>query len=173
MVTSRHKLTVVCGNAGAGKTTWGKALAKERSALLLDIDTVSERLVQAGQRAAGRNPNDRDSPEYKSTFREAIHDTLFAIADDNLETVDCVVVAPFTQERRQADFPQSLEKRLGCDVEVIFVWCDESTRRARIERRGNPRDTAKLSRWESYANSGRDPEPRPPFAHSFIDTSKG
>lgn len=169
----RHKLTIVCGNAGTGKTTLAKRLADERAATLLDIDTVSERLVQAGLRESGRDTNDRDSPEYKAAYRSAIHETLFAIADENLSHLPCIVVAPFTQERRSSGFLRDLEERLHCSVEIIVVWCNEEVRRARIIERRNPRDVAKLSSWEPYSAAGQDPEPRPPFPHRFVDTTNG
>lgn len=101
----RSKLTIFCGNAGTGKTTLGKRLAAESGALFLDIDTVSERLVQAGLAQSGKDPNDRDSPEYKAAYRSAIHDTLFAIADENLSHLPCVIVAPFTQGTARSNIP--------------------------------------------------------------------
>lgn len=167
----RHKLTILCGNAGTGKTTRGARLARESGAVFLDIDTVSERLVQAGLIQSGRDKNDRDSPEFKAAYRAAIHETLFAIADENLSHLPCVIVAPFTQERRDATFPERLEARLGCHIEIHFLWCSETERRERILQRGNPRDAGKLTRWKEYATTGEDPEARPPFPHVFVDTS--
>jgi hypothetical protein len=45
--------------------------------VLLDIDTVTERLVQTGLHLAGQDPNDRDSPWFKKEFREAVYQSLF------------------------------------------------------------------------------------------------
>ena len=112
------ELTIVCGNAGVGKTTYARRLAEDTHSLLLDIDTVSEQLVQAGMRAMGRNPSDRDSSEYKHIYRDAIHQTLFAIARENLQFAPCIIVAPFTQERRDRRFSgasQKRDRRLGND----------------------------------------------------------
>jgi predicted kinase len=167
----RQTLTIICGNAGTGKTTLGRQLAAEKDALFLDIDTVSERLVRAGLAQSGRDQNDRDSLEYKATYRAAIHETLFAIADENLSHHPCIVVAPFTQERRDPDFPRTVETRLHCPVVIVFVWCEEAERKTRITERGNPRDVGKLEAWTAYSAHGRDPEPRPPFPHQFVDTT--
>lgn len=165
----RRPATIVCGNAGTGKTTYALALARERGAAVLDIDTVSETLVRAGLSALGHDPNDRDSPRFKSIFRDAIHETLFRVASENLDHVACIVVAPFTRERRDAEFLDFLRKRLQTEVEFIYVWCDENLRRQRIVNRGNPRDALKLKNWESYSEAGKDPD-RPAFPHTFVDT---
>ena len=168
---ARKHVFVVCGNAGVGKTTYGRRLAEEHGAALLDIDTISERLVQAGLRALGMSTDDRDSPSYKALYRDAIHETLFAAADDNLDHVPCVIVPPFTQERRRAAWPHELRQRLRTDVQVIVLHCDLKERKKRLAMRGNPRDQAKLADWQSYAESGEDPGP-PPFEHLWVDTSR-
>jgi len=148
---SRRHATIVCGNAGAGKTTYGQRLAAEQGAVLLDIDTVSERLVQAGLKGMGRNVNDRDSPEYKELFRDAIHDALFSIAAENLAHIPVVLVAPFTKERNDAEFPTLIRERLNSTFEIVYVTCDEEERRRRIVSRGNARDADKLKDWDAYA----------------------
>lgn len=167
-----HELILVCGNAGVGKTTLAKKLAASRGATLLDIDTVAERLVQAGLRALGSDPDDRDSPTYKQIYREPIHETLLAIARDNLQHNSCVVVAPFTRERKDPHFRSALIERMEVEVRVIYVVCDEETRRKRIILRNNPRDAYKLGDWHAYALLGRDDGP-PPFLHELVDTSDG
>jgi gluconate kinase len=162
-------LLLVCGNAGVGKTTFALKLAQKHNACLIDIDTVSERLVQAGLGAAGLNKNDRDSAEYKLIYREAIHETLFAIAAQNLSFMSCVIVAPFTQERRDPTFLSSCEARVNKKVRIFYLVCREEERRKRIQLRANPRDSNKLNHWEVYSAQGRDPEP-PPFDHELVKT---
>lgn len=164
------RVVVVCGNAGVGKTTYAEKRAHSSGALLLDIDTVSERLVKAGLFALGHDPNDRDSSTYKQIFREAIHETLFCLAEQNLSHATCLIVAPFTRERRDPNFKDSLQVRLGCAVEIVYVWCNDEERKKRIVARQNPRDAAKLEAWDAYASRGRDAGP-PPFDHVFVDTS--
>src|SRR6478736_5679549 len=102
-------VTVVCGNAGTGKTTWAKQLAHAQGAALLDLDTLSGPLVRAALAALGRDVNDRDSAEYKQLFREPVHDSLLAVASECEGPV--VIVAPFTRERDRVDFPDWLAAR--------------------------------------------------------------
>ncbi len=110
-----NALHIVMGPPAAGKTTYGKNLATKYGAAFLDIDTATERVVRAGLKLARENPDDRDSPLFKGSFREPIYDSLFAIAEDNLSHVDVVVVGPFTQEARDAEWLDGLKKRLEAD----------------------------------------------------------
>jgi len=86
----KYELHIVTGAAGVGKSTFGKSLAAKCNAALLDSDTLSEAVVRAGMKAAGFDPTDRDSPEYKTIFRDAVYECLFATAAENL---------PFTPSR--------------------------------------------------------------------------
>ena len=162
-------LFIVCGNAGVGKTTFGEKLAQEHEAVLLDIDTVSEQLVRAGLQSNGMDPDDRDSPQFKTIYRDAIHETLFNIAQQNLPNRPCVIVAPFTQERRDPQFLSVCQHRMGTLVQVYYLSCSEDTRKRRIVARQNPRDAGKLAHWSSYSAHGRDAGP-PPFPHILVHT---
>ena len=66
MPLNQLQLHIVTGAAGTGKSTFAKQLASDQAAVLLDSDTVSEPLVRAGLEAAGMDPADRDSPQYKT-----------------------------------------------------------------------------------------------------------
>ena len=46
---------IVCGAPGSGKTTHAKRTATGRNATLLDIDTVTERLVSTGLMESGHS----------------------------------------------------------------------------------------------------------------------
>jgi predicted kinase len=167
---SRHRAYIVCGNAGVGKSTFATELCAQHAAALLDIDTLTERLARLVLRGQGLDEDDRDSPAYKALLREPIYETLFDVARENLPHLPCVLVGPFTRERRQADWPERLRARLGSSVEVYYLWCSPEQRRERLAQRGNPRDHAKLLDFESYAAAGEDPGP-PPFQHHRIDTT--
>jgi predicted kinase len=161
-------LTVVCGNAGTGKTTWARQLAKRQGAALLDLDTVSSRLVAAAQAELGRDPNDRDSADYKRLFRDAIHDTLFAIARECEGPV--VIVAPFTRERSSANFPQWVTERAGCTPDIHYFFTEEGVREERLRARANPRDTAKFHDYAAYRALALSEVP-PPYPHRWFDTT--
>jgi predicted kinase len=154
------RLTIICGPAGAGKSTYGRELAAKTGACLLDSDTVTEPVVRAGMEFGGEDPDDRDSPVYRATFRDPVYECLYAVAAENLPAVAVILVGPFTSEIRDAEWPGGLKARFGMDVHVIFLTCPDEQRRWRIEKRGNPRDASKLRDWEAYlaASDARPPE---------------
>ena len=162
---------VICGNAGVGKSTLGARVAKELGAALVDIDTCTERLVRLVMTTAGLHPDDRDSHDYKSLLREPVYETMFDIARENLRHVSCVIVGPFTRERRRATWPTELATRLDARVEIVLARCSSEERRRRIEARKNPRDAGKLVSWDEYVRSGEDPGPLP-FEHRVVDTTE-
>lgn len=159
---------IISGPPGAGKTTYGKRLAAETKAALLDIDTVTETIVRAGLVATGHNPDDRDSLWFKTHFREPIYETLFTIAKENLPVQDVVIVGPFTHELQDPNWPNKLEERLEAKIEVHFVTCPPNIRRQRMVLRGEPRDLAKLEEWETHKAYYGDESP-PLFCHTLID----
>ncbi|MGB5261618.1 MAG: AAA family ATPase [Gammaproteobacteria bacterium] len=159
---------IVCGSPGAGKSTHARKLAAARHAALLDIDTVTERLVRIALTQSGHSPDDRDSEYFKQIFREPIYETLFAVARENLPIQDVVVVGPFTREIRDRDWPSRLHQLLGGPVEVHYVQCASDIRRRRLEHRGNARDRAKLDDWENHTRYYGDERP-PVFEHVLVD----
>ena len=157
---------MICGLAGAGKSTYGRKLAAEKSACFLDSDTVTEAVVRAGMVLGGLDPDDRDSQEYRAAFREPVYECLFATAAENLPHGEVVLVGPFTSEIRNPNWPQELEERFETRVNFVFVSCDDEERKRRIEARGNPRDGLKLADWEAYL-AGSDVRP-PAFEHECL-----
>jgi dephospho-CoA kinase len=161
------KAIIICGSPGAGKSTYAKTI----SGLILDIDTVTERLVKTGLTLAGHDQNDRDSQFFKDNFREPVYETLFDIACENLRTQDVLIVGPFTREIRNPNWISDLVQRLECqNVEVHYIYCDPEIRFERVRVRGNSRDISKLNDWkatQAYYGS----EQRPAFQHVFVDTT--
>jgi predicted kinase len=166
-MNNMHTTYIVCGSPGAGKSTYAKRLASMLGAALLDIDTVTERLVRIALRESGHDPDDRDSEYFKRAFREPIYETLFDIARENLTFQDVVVVGPFTKELRDPDWPSHLSKTLGGPVEVYYVTCPPETRKGRLAKRGDARDLAKLRDWENYIQYYE--ESPPVFEHVLVD----
>ena len=161
---------IVCGTPGSGKSTYARQLAADRHATLLDIDTVTERLIRVALLQSGHHQDDRDSEYFKRTFREPIYEALFDIARENLPVQDVVIVGPFTKEIKNPDWPLEVIQVLGSRVEVHYVYCPHELRRDRLARRGNARDLAKLSNWENYIQYYGDESP-PVFEHVLIDGS--
>jgi predicted kinase len=162
---------IVCGSPGAGKTTYGKALAAGLGAVFLDIDTATERLVRLALRQSGGDPDDRDSADFKRVYREPIYEQLFDIARDNLPFNPVVIAGPFTREIQDARWPQLLSRHLGAPVELHFVRCRPAVRRDRLLARGDARDRAKLEDWDTYLAYYAEEAP-PKADHVLIDTSE-
>ena len=165
-----NKTFIVCGTPGSGKTTYARQLAVDRHATMLDIDTVTERLVRIALVESGHSSDDRDSEYFKDTFREPIYEALFDIARENLSVQDVVVVGPFTREINDPDWPKKLSIKLACPVEIHYVQCPPDVRKQRLAGRGDARDKAKLEDWDNYILYYGD-ESVPVFAHVLIDSS--
>ena len=170
IMTHVHTAIIVCGSPGAGKSTHGARLAAARQAALLDIDTVTERLVRLALAESGHNPDDRDSEYFKQTFRTPIYDTLFDIARENLLFQDVVIVGPFTREIRHEEWPSRLQTLLDAAIEVHYVQCAPEIRRQRLAHRGDARDLPKLEDWKSYIRYYGDESP-PVFDHVLVSGS--
>ena len=162
---------IVCGSPGSGKSTYAGQLAAVRNAALLDIDTVTERLVRIALAQSGHSQDDRDSEFFKQTFRKPIYETLFDIARENLRFQNVVIVGPFTREIQDPDWPSKLCQDLGGSVEVYYVQCAQEIRRRRLAHRGSARDLAKLNDWENYIQYYGDESP-PVFEHVLVDGSE-
>lgn len=164
-------LHIVGGPPASGKTRFGKELAARFGAAFLDIDTVTEPVVQAGLSLANKNPDDRDSPEFKSAYREPIYEALFNTAKINLSHIDVVVAGPFTKEFRDANWLDAVRAKVGHPAKAYYVTADPRIRKKRLTKRNNPRDRAKLEDWERYLRY-YGTESSPPFEHHFEDTSQ-
>ena len=167
-MTEAIKLYVVCGPPAGGKTRYGKELASRLGAVLVDSDVATEPVVQAGMEAAGLPPDDRDSDRYKELFREPVYESLFRVAATNLACLPVVLVAPFTRESQEEDWPLRLTMRFKVPVEVHFVTCPPEVRRERMKIRGEARDVAKLNDWSSHLASVASA--LPPFDHVLVET---
>jgi len=161
---------IVCGSPGSGKSTYARRLAAARHAALLDIDTVTERLVRIALVQSGHSQDDRDSEYFKQNFRDPIYETLFDIARENLHFQDVVIVGPFTKEIKDPGWPSKLHLVLRSSIQVHYVQCAQEIRRHRLARRGNARDLAKLNDWENYIQYYGDESP-PLFKHVLVDGS--
>ena len=163
-----RKAIIVCGTPGSGKTTYARKIAAASAATLLDIDTVTERLVKVGLVEAGHDPDDRDSEYFKRTYRGPIYEALFDIARENLLFHDVVITGPFTKEIKDPGWPEKLSGELDSPVEVHYVRCPPEIRRQRLAVRGDDRDRAKLEDWDRYVEYYGE-EHAPVFEHVAVD----
>lgn len=165
-----RKAYIICGSPAAGKTSYGRKLAKMKKACFLDIDLSTEPLVQKALLESGHNEDDRDSDYFKETYREVIYKTMFDVARENLKWIDVVIVGPFTRELKIESWPETLASDLENEVEIHYVYCNAEERRQRMIRRNSVRDESKLTDWENINIYYGDEQP-PLFEHVFVDTS--
>lgn len=165
-----QQIHLVFGPPAAGKTTYARKLAEKLGAVLLDSDEITERLIRAGLALAGMDPDDRDSPAYKSAFREVVYETLFDLAVSHSTRLPVVIAGPFTREGGDAEWPSRLESRFRVMPEFHYVWCQPAERKTRLQTRGATRDLPKLADWDAYVKSCR--ETAPVYPHRWIDTSE-
>jgi len=164
-------LHIVGGPPASGKTRFGRELAARLGAAFLDIDTATEPIVKAALSLAQKNPDDRDSPEFKSAFREPIYNAVFDTAVVNLSHIDVVIAGPFTKEFQDANWLTSVKAKIGFPTKAYYLTADPGVRKKRLIKRNNPRDKAKLVDWEDYLRY-YGTESRPAFEHHFEDTSQ-
>ncbi len=159
---------IVCGAPGSGKTTYARKLAADCAATLLDIDTVTERLVRLCLVESGHSQDDRDSEYFKRTYREPVYEALFDIARENVAIKNVVIAGPFTKEIADPNWPEKLSEKLCCPVEVHYVQCSPGVRRQRLAVRGDARDRAKLQDWDRYIEYYGEESP-PVFEHVLVN----
>jgi predicted kinase len=164
-----QQLYIICGNPAAGKSTYARKLAQKTGACLLDSDIVSETLIGTSLKTMGRNPDDRDSAFYKSTFRIPVYETLYKIARQNLAFNSVIIAAPFTKEIRNPDWKIELEAKFGVLVEIIYIQCSPEINYQRMKKRAAKRDEAKLKDWETYLKYYSGDKP-PACEHTMVDT---
>jgi sugar-phosphatase len=134
---------VVAGPAGSGKTTLGRALAASRRATILDLDTLTNPLLDAigPHFASDRHWND---PELRPIVREARYTCLLDLARDQVSAgvTEMVLVAPFTSELAGgAPWNQLLRAVAPRVPAVVWLAAREDLLLARLDARGEARDT--------------------------------
>jgi sugar-phosphatase len=138
---SRRSLVVaVAGVAGSGKSTLGRALAKALGAPLLDLDALTNPLLD-------RLPADALGGHWlASSHRAAIRDgryaALRAVTRDTLETAGgAVLVAPFTAELRGGQSWDLLRRAVGtAELHMVHIDGEAELFAARRVERSEERD---------------------------------
>lgn len=136
----RPFVVLVSGVAGSGKTTLGRALAKTLRLPLVDLDSVTNPLLDALPSAELGEHWLRSS--FSSEIRDGRYAALRAVTADAVASVGgAVVVAPFTAELRGGDKWQALRAALSpMEPVVIHLDADAEVFRSRRAARGAARD---------------------------------
>jgi len=152
-------LWVLAGPAGSGKSTLGRALATRRGAVLLDLDTVTNPLLDAlgPVLAPAGHWND---PDRRAQVRPARYATLLAVAADQVVD-ELVLVAPFSAELRGGHEWSLLLAAVAPAVPQV-VWLNGSPAlyEARRDARGEARDRFPVA-----------PQEEPTIPHLRIDAA--
>ena len=158
-----HKLVLVGGLAGSGKTYIGKEISK-KVGIFIDKDTVSRFFAESLLEKLGSHKNDRESEVYLKHVRDLEYETMMKHAFENLELGHNVICsAPFIKEfKSNNDWldNQELEAEIF-DAELITIWihADELTTRDRLVARAADRDNHKLANWDEYTSQVKHQPP--------------
>lgn len=146
---------MVTGPAGAGKTTTGRALAAALGGALLDLDTVTNPMVDIVVAALGADGYDDD--RLAPALRDARYACLLGVARDCLRVGSPVVlVAPFTRERDDPAAWTALAeelRRAGGAPRMAWIQISADVLRERLTSRGMARDATKLQDLEHHLGS--------------------
>lgn len=169
------QLVIVCGLAGSGKTTVGKALARRLGAAFLDKDTLSRHFVEAMLASRDLSPGDRESDVYLNDIRPLEYRVLEKASNENLAVgLSVVVSAPYVRETQEKRYFQNLiDDADGADAATTAVWvyADGASMHEYLVLRNAERDEWKLNHWDEYL-AEVDPERAPLWEHHRIDNSR-
>jgi hypothetical protein len=142
---------VVAGPAGSGKSTLGRALARARRAVLLDLDTATNPLLDAVVASTTWSAGHWNEPRHRDLVRPARYAALLALAGDQVLD-ELVLVAPFTAELGGGPEWDVLVQAVS-PRPVRVVWLDATAEllRDRLAVRDDPRDRHALPGGEPPA----------------------
>ena len=156
----------ILGHAGTGKSWLTHRFVTHQHAAgrpwcVLDKDVVSEVWTGPLLSAHGQDPNDRDSPFFKSVARDLGYESTLRVGRDQIEHGTSVVFpGPWSRELASGRLFSATALGLPGYTRMRHVWLDLplDIRKDRIIKRGDPRDQWKLAHWGEYAAALKRPE---------------
>lgn len=137
----KNVIIVVAGAAGSGKSTLGRELARSLCLPILDLDTLTNPVLEGISKAlfSGRHWNDES---LRSIVRPARYAALLStIAEQVAVGSDVVAVAPFTAELQGGGEWELLSVAAGGTLTVVWLSATEQTLAARRANRAAARDS--------------------------------
>ena len=136
---SPPRALVVAGPAGAGKSTLGRELARRTGAVLLDLDTLTNPMLDALQDGSTSHWN---SPERRDVVRPARYAVLLAATREQADLGhSLVLVAPFTAELAGGPEWEALRTALApTEPTVVWLQLAADALATRVRERGEQRD---------------------------------
>ncbi|MGK9148971.1 HAD-IA family hydrolase [Plantibacter flavus] len=139
-------IVVVAGPAGSGKTTLGRALSQALGLPILDLDTITNPLLDGLTRGAAGAPRlladaHWNDPALRAAVRPARYAALLAVLADQRDAgVGAVLVAPFTAELQGGTEWEALVEAAGVAPRVVWLHANPTTLAARRAERSADRD---------------------------------
>ena len=151
------QLIVICGFAGAGKTTIGKALAKKLDYAFVDKDTISEDFTEyiLTKNHSGKS---RDTFMQSAEINRLEYITSLKVCKDIIDNgINVVAALPLALQIESYEKWKLFAILAGVpsDYDIKFVWIKHDIEKEKLNlfARKSKKDQAKLANWEEYAAS--------------------